>query len=201
MSPEIRQSGTRAYRKRRRAEDEERTRLRITEATVKLHQEVGPRRATVSAIAAEAGVQRATVYRHFPDQLSLFQACTAHYYGQHPNPDFTAWAEISDPAKRLGHALGEMYAWFAETEEMLSSVMREPDITPAPIREGFLDYVEAVIDAVMTGRPERGAARKRARAAVAHATSYFTWESLCRDGGLSNADAVRLMIGMVESAA
>src|SRR3954468_8634505 len=70
---------TRPYTKRRRAELEEETRRRITAATVELHREVGPARTTISAIAERAGVERLTVYRHFPDDRSMFEACTSHY--------------------------------------------------------------------------------------------------------------------------
>jgi AcrR family transcriptional regulator len=34
--------------------------------------------ATITAIAQRAGVQRHTVYSHFPDEQSLFRACVAH---------------------------------------------------------------------------------------------------------------------------
>ena len=88
---------------------------------MKLHGTVGPARTTVSAIADEAGVQRATVYRHFPDDQSLFDACTAHFYGLHPRPDPEAWASIADPDERLRKALADLYAWYGETEEMLSN--------------------------------------------------------------------------------
>ena len=79
MSTEAPTAETRRYRKRLRAEQEQQTRQAITEAAVKLHGTLGPARTTVSAIAEEAGVQRATVYRHFPDEPSLFQACSARH--------------------------------------------------------------------------------------------------------------------------
>ena len=100
----------RAYRKRRRAEQEEETRLRITEAAVDLHGSVGPARTTVSAIAERAGVQRATVYRHFPDEEALFAACSSHWAALNPPPDPAAWAEIADPDERLRRALSELYS-------------------------------------------------------------------------------------------
>ena len=58
----------RPYTKTRRAELEQQTRERITEAAVELHGSLGPARTTISAIAQRADVQRATVYRHFPDE-------------------------------------------------------------------------------------------------------------------------------------
>src|SRR6266566_10389 len=98
---------TRPYRKRRRAENEAQTRLRITEAAVKLHGTVGPARTTIKDVAAEAGVQRATVYRHFPDIASLFASCSAHWASLNPPPDPTTWE-----GKRLDDALTELYAWY-----------------------------------------------------------------------------------------
>src|ERR671919_3041346 len=92
---------TRAYTKRRRAESEAETRQRIAEAAMKLHGTVGPARTTISAVAEKAGVQRATVYRHFPNEEALFAACSAHWRSLYPPPDAGAWAAIADPEERL----------------------------------------------------------------------------------------------------
>src|SRR5437588_5595271 len=109
--------GRRRYRKRKRAASELETRRRITEATVELHQTVGPARASVKAIAERAGVQRATVYRHFPTEETLFEACMSHYYARHPMPDPGKWASITDADERLRVARDDLYAWYGETEE------------------------------------------------------------------------------------
>src|SRR6185437_2801655 len=90
----------RPYRMKRRAELEEQTRTRITESTVALHEEIGPARTTISAIADRAGVRRSTVYRHFPDEEALFAACSSHWRAANPAPDPAAWAAIADPAER-----------------------------------------------------------------------------------------------------
>jgi len=81
----------RTYRMTRRAELEAQTRLRITESTVALHGTVGPAHTSISAIAEHAGVRRSTVYRHFPDEAALFNACSAHWLAEHPTPDLAAW--------------------------------------------------------------------------------------------------------------
>src|SRR5687768_9128429 len=120
MSGESTQSTRRPYRKRLRAEHEAETRRRITEAAMKLHGTIGPARTTVKSVAEEAGVQRATVYRHFPTDESLFAACSAHWAGLNPPPDADAWASIRDPDERLRHALGELYAWYEWAEPMLT---------------------------------------------------------------------------------
>src|SRR5215210_7954708 len=119
MSNQSSPATRRPYRKRRRAELEAVTRLRIAEAAVDLHGSVGPARTTISAVAERAGVQRATVYRHFPDEDALFDACSSHWMAQHPLPDPTAWAAIENPDQRLRVALGELYDWYADGEHML----------------------------------------------------------------------------------
>jgi AcrR family transcriptional regulator len=191
---------TRQYRKRRRAELELRTRARITEATVALHQTVGPAQTTVKAIAERAGVQRATVYRHFPDVEALFDACTAHFYGRNPMPDPGEWAAIAPPGERLRRALRDLYAWYGRTEPMLSSILRDLDHVPQSARERFLGYFAGVRATLIGGRPERGRARARVAAAIGHAIGFATWRSLTREQGLTDEEAVALMAAMVEAA-
>ena len=203
MSAEATTAEPRRYRKRLRAEQELQTRQAITEAAMRLHGTVGPARTTVSAIAEEAGVQRATVYRHFPDEKSLFQACSSHYASLHPPPDPATWAEIGDPERRLRCALEDLYLWWEEIEEMMLRVLRD-----APLVESMSAQVEAgqayldrVRGLLLRGRPERGAARRRVSAAIGHAIAFPTWRSLTREQGLTRPDAVELMAGMVQRAA
>src|ERR1051326_5965603 len=96
MSIESRNPSRRPYRQRKRAEDQAATRRRITEAAMELHELIGPAGTTVSAIAERARVQRATVYRHFPDERSLFAACSAHWATLHPAPDPSTWENVAD---------------------------------------------------------------------------------------------------------
>lgn len=202
MSNETSTAGPRAYRKRRRAELEQRTRERITEAAVRLHGTVGPARTTVSGIAAEAGVQRATVYRHFPDEASLFKACSAHYWASHPPPDPGQWVAMTDPAARLRRALTDLYALYADTEQMLERTGRDAPLVDAmaePVA-AFLGYLNAVSEILLRGRRERGAARRRVRAALGHVLVFPTWQSLTRNQGLTNDEAVAVMAAMVEAA-
>jgi AcrR family transcriptional regulator len=202
MSGKHGKSRPRTYRKRWRAEQERRTRERITEAAVRLHGTLGPARTTVSGVAREAGVQRATVYRHFPDEASLFAACTAHYWATNPMPDPGAWSSIADPEARLRHALGEMYAFFRRTEGMLEKTSRDAPMVEAmarPVAE-FRDYLNAAAAAIIAGRPERGEARRRVKAAVGHAVAFPTWQSLVRQQALEDTEAVAVMAALVESA-
>ena len=192
----------RKYTKRRRAESEQETRRRITEAAVALHGSVGPARTTISAVAENAGVQRATVYRHFPDDESLFAACSGHWVAMNPPPDPATLSEASDPTTRLGRALADTYAYYCRTETMAENVLRDAPLVDAMAKPVAmrLAYFEAFVDAVVAGRPERGNARRRVKAATAHALAFPTWRSLVREQGLEEDEAVALMAAMVEAA-
>src|SRR5438876_1851182 len=127
---------TRSYRMQRRAESQQQTRLRITESAVALHGTVGPSRTSISAVAAHAGVRRSTVYRHFPDEAALFDACTAHWSAANPPPDLGAWSTIDSPDQRLRVALGELYAFYRRAEPMLDNLFRDETTMPL-VRERF----------------------------------------------------------------
>jgi AcrR family transcriptional regulator len=193
----------RPYRKKRRAELEEETRRRITESAVTLHGTVGPSRTSMSAVADRAGVRRSTLYRHFPDEAALFEACGAHWMQANPRPDLDSWAEIANPDERLRTALDQIYAYWRRTAPMISNLIRDEQTSETVRRRfsGFHDYMDAARDVVMKGRPERGQARVRVRAAVGHALDFATWRSLVREQGLGNSQAVDLMSAMVSAAA
>lgn len=192
----------RKYTMRRRAEKEQETRLRITEAAVKLHGSIGPAQTTISAVANEAGVQRATVYRHFPDEEALFAACSGHWAASNPSPDPSAWREVRDPGARLERALAELYAYYAANAAMLENVNRDRPVVPAMAKPAarMLAYYEAVVETLVAGRPERGRARARVAAAIGHATAFLTWRSLVRERGLDDGEAVAVMAAMVAAA-
>jgi AcrR family transcriptional regulator len=194
---------TRPYRMRRRAELEEQTRRRITESTVALHEELGPARTSISAVAERAGVRRSTVYRHFPDEEALFGACSSHWRAANPPPDPRAWAAIEDPAERTETALRELYAFYGRTEGMYTSLLRDEPIVPIIQRllGDFYGYLRAIQDILMTGRGLRGRWARRTRAAIGHALAFPTWRSLTREQGLDDSDAVALMCALVEGTA
>src|SRR4051812_20414721 len=120
----------RPYRKKRRAELEEQTRLRITESAVELHGTLGPSRTSMSAIAERAGVRRSTLYRHFPDEVAVFVACTTHWRAANPQPDLDEWIAIGDPDERLGTALAELYAYYRQAGQMLDNMHRDEELVP-----------------------------------------------------------------------
>lgn len=192
----------RSYRKRRRAESEAETRRRITEAAVRLHGSIGPARTTIKGIADEAGVQRATVYRHFPDLESLFLACSTHWASINPLPDPSAWRLIADPDMRLRRALTELYGWYAWAEPMLTNVLRDAPLVPASHRAGqaFQLQFDELHGALMDGHRIRGRRRSRLSAVIGHALDFGTWRSLTRDHGLRVYEAIDLMLALAAAA-
>jgi len=193
----------RSYRMQRRAESQQQTGLRITESAIALHGTIGPSRTSISAVAAHAGVRRSTVYRHFPDEAALFDACTAHWAAANPPPDLAAWSAIDSPDERLRVALDELYAFYRRTEPMLDNLFRDEEIMPL-VKERFAalrGYFEAARDTLMVGRGLRSGARRRTRAALGHAVAFSTWKSLVREQGLADADAITFIRALVAAAA
>ncbi len=183
----------------RRAELEALTRRRITESAVALHGTLGPSRTSISAVAKHAGVRRATVYRHFPDEAALFAACTSHWRAANPTPDLEHWAAIDSPDQRLEFALEELYTYYSRTEAMMENILRDEATMPI-VRQlfaGFRDYIAAARDTLMSGRDEMGAPQRRAFAAIGHALAFATWHSLVREQELDTAQAADLMCCLV----
>jgi AcrR family transcriptional regulator len=193
----------RPYTKKRRAELEEETARRITAATVELHREVGPANTTISAIAERAGVQRVTVYRHFPDEPTLLSACSAHWRASHPAPDPSAWPQIADPEERLRTALEAFYAYYRGDEAMMAKVRRDAEVMPnlAATIADLRYFMEAVVAILAAGWGARGRRRELLTAAIGHVLEFETWRSLERRQGLRPERAIELAVGTVRCAA
>jgi AcrR family transcriptional regulator len=191
----------RKYELKKRADGVAETRLRITEAAVELHGSVGPSRTTMSAVADRAGVERRTLYRHFPNEADLFAACSSHYFTAHPWPDLGDWRAIRDPEQRLERALDELYAYYERTEPMFSNVLRDAELVDfareavAPLRE----FLEEATKALLVGRRVRGRRRQLVEGALRHALAFSTWRSLSTNG-IRRPDAVKLITALVEAA-
>lgn len=193
-------AGTRGYTLRARQESVEQTRLRITEAVMRLHERVGPRATTVSAVADEASVTRLTVYRHFPDEDALVMACATHWGRLHPRPDIATWESVADPVLRLRTALTQTYGWSRTAAPMMSRISRDVDAMPGFVATILAEDEQARVVALTPGFAPAGSASRRLPAALAHALRFSTFESLCLNGGLSDQDAVDVMIGAVLAA-
>jgi AcrR family transcriptional regulator len=202
MATRKRRNTPRKYQKKRRAEQEAETRQRIVEAMVDLHREVGPARTTISAIAERAGVERLTVYRHFPDERSMFEACTTHYATVVPQPDPAEWAEVAEPAERLRAALLAFYDYYRRAEDVLTHAARDVPQLPAlaEVLRPWQEFAGGVRKELVEGWGASGKARTRLAATVSHALRFETWLSLARAEGLTDAEAADLMVTLARHA-
>ena len=189
----------RKYDMKRRAKRQEETRLRIVEAAVELHETVGMARTTISAIAEKAGVERLTVYRHFPDERALFSACSGHWSAANPPPEPASWTQIADPEERLRSALTEVYAYYRRTEPMLANVVRDAQVHPITreMAEPFYEHLERMRYVLATGWGVENERLALLLAALGHALDFQTWRSLARQQSLSDEQAIEVMVGMV----
>ena len=187
---------------KRRAKAQEATRLRITESAVELHQTLGPSQTTMAAVAQRAGVQRSTLYRHFPDEAALFDSCRAHWYASHPPPDLARWRAITSLDERLVVALTELYAWYRSTGTMLDALIRDETHVPAVGEQfgAFHARLDEAHELLLAGRGLRGRSRERVSALLRLAVKFESWRALCREGGLLDRQAAELMATAVAAA-
>jgi len=188
---------TRTYTLKRRAEQQADTRKRIVEAAIELHGSVGPALTTVSMVAERAGVQRHTLYAHFPDERSLLMACSALSLERDPLPDAAAWWTIEDRGERLRVGLRAVYDWYQRNAELAACVLRDAEhhalvgeiaaLRYGPYYAAFHDVLGAKLGA-------------KQRAMLHLAISFFTWRTLVRESGLKQAAAVAVMVDAIEAA-
>jgi AcrR family transcriptional regulator len=184
----------RSYRLKRRAARQEETKLRIVDAVVALHGELGPARTTISAIAERAGVQRHTVYRYFPEESEIFRACASRFLSLHPPTDPHAWLVIADPVERLRTGLAAAYAYFRENAALMGNVLRDAEVLP--VGSGFFRLRAAMTEVLAQGWEHAGQ-DPQLRAAIGLAVSFPTWRTLVRDHELEDPQAVELMTRLV----
>jgi AcrR family transcriptional regulator len=173
----------RSYTLRARAESVEATRRAIVEAALALHEELGPLRTSISAIAERAGVQRLTVYRHFPDEVSLYRACGGLYRERHPFPDAARWRQTPPRA-----ALEELYRHYRATAPMWSRVLRDAEESQAlrVAAEPRFRFLRDARDALAAhARGPHG------KAVAAHVAAFGTWRSMTGEG-LTAEEAARV---------
>jgi AcrR family transcriptional regulator len=185
---------TRTYTLKRRAEQQAETRRRIAEAALELHSTVGPAQTTLSMIAERAGVQRHTLYAHFPDERSLFMACSGLADERDPTPEAAAWVGIAEGRERLATGLAAIYAWYERNAAMLAAVLRDAEHHALTRETTELKYAPTlagwheVLGAGLT---------KEQRALLTLALSFHTWRTLTSQAGIATELAVEVMVRTV----
>lgn len=193
----LRKRMTRPYTMTRRAEQQAETRRRIVEAAVELHSRVGPARTNTSMVAERAGVQRHTLYAHFPDERSLLLACSGLVAERDPLPDAEPWRGIADRCERLRAGLQAVYGWYGRNADLAGCVLRDVEqhaLTREIVDLRIVPYMRAYHEVLGTGLGPNQ------RAMLGLMLSFFTWRTLVREGGLNQDSAVALAVHAVDGA-
>ncbi len=195
---------SRKYELKKRAAAMEQTRQRIIEAAVALHLERGPAQTSINAIAERAGVNRVTVYRHFPDTRTLLEACSAHAARLHPPPELEGWRRIADPRRRLETALPQLYDYFRRTEAGWANILRDAELEPLVkemAEKRRMAYLREARDVLLAAWPNRRTRRPLLRAVLGLAVDFRTWQTMCRREELDDRTAVALMVRLAGAVA
>lgn len=188
---------TRSYTLKKRAEQQAETRQRIVEAAVVLHGTVGPAQTTISMIAERAGVQRHTLYAHFPDERSLFLACSGHVFERDPLPDVEDWRRIAERGERLRTGLTAIYGWYERNAELTACVLRD-----AEHHELTREVQMIRTGPVMTAYREvlGNGLKPRQHAMLELALSFYTWRTLAGDTQVKSSAVAEMMAQAIEKA-
>jgi len=184
----------RSYRLRQRAERKDETRRKIVEAAIVLHETKGLSATSMSDVAKRAKVGKVTVYRHFPDEEALVGACSGAYFKRHPLPDLDLWRAVQDASERLSRGLRETYAYHRATEAMMTRVHAEA--REHPVMAAYHAHWRRAADILVAAWTPALRRKRFLRAAIALALGFDTWRTLVREQGLSDDEAVRLMLRM-----
>ncbi|HET7847769.1 MAG TPA: TetR/AcrR family transcriptional regulator [Pseudolabrys sp.] len=186
---------SRPYTLKKRAEQQAETRRRIVEAAVDLHTRIGPAATTFSMVAEKAGVQRHTLYAHFPDERELLMACSGHVQAQDPPPDAAGWRAVKGRRERLTAGLAAVYRWYAGHAQLLSCVLRDAEHHPLVREISRLRFGPVLAE----WHEALGAGLNARQRAMLHlALSFFTWRALVAESGLKSAAAVEAMVQAIE---
>jgi AcrR family transcriptional regulator len=192
----------RKYTQKRRAEQQQQTRQQIVEAAMALHEELGPANTTIKAVAERAGVQRLTVYRHFPDESALFQACTSHWLSLYPPPVLSGWEAMDGAEAHSRAALLAVFDYYRRTEQMWHGAYRDMDLvaTLQDPMDDFEAYLDGVRDDLVTAWQPRGKRKKQLSLTLRHAMRFATWQWL-KEEGLSDKQIVDLVMTWLQEKA
>jgi len=198
MAEQKKSTTPRTYRMGRRQDGLEATRQRIAEAAFELHATVGPAQTSISAVADKAGVQRHTVYNHFPDMTTLVRACTEHGMRVTGIPKAGPWQAIEDPSARLRMGLGELYTYYRANARLIGNVLRDLPLMGVGGVESFTERMGELFGALAQGWRGEAATQRLRMASIGHAMAFETWRSLT-EPGLSDSESVDLMVRFVNT--
>ena len=199
---------TRPYKQRARADEAERTRMRIVEAVFTRLRESPAERIAVDRIAEMAEVARSTVYATFGSRSGLFDAVGRELAARSGyerlldakhQPDARAYL-------RAGlRAASEMFAANRDIYRALRSMAQLDDQAVGGVVRRMDEERTAAMGRLAGRLSEQGALRKGLRVEDAEhvlwmLTSFESFDSLYTNRGLSTDRVVELLTGVAERA-
>jgi AcrR family transcriptional regulator len=172
----------RKYDMAKRAAAVERTRSRIVEATMALHNEQGVAATSWDDIARRAGVGVGTVYRHFRSLDELLPACGDVAFEVLALPDPTQASKIFrgvEGEERVRRLVEEVHGIYERGAPIVEELERQRDLHPHLAERH--DAVQASLDALVRagiGRRPRAGERGTVRALL----DVRTWRAFERQG-------------------
>jgi AcrR family transcriptional regulator len=187
----------RKYRMSKRAEDAQKTRDRIIQATMLLHDEHGVAATSYPMIAERAGIAAANIYRHFPTRGDLVRSCGMHVWAemQPPVPDTApaVFAGIEGLENRLVRLVDEIEAFYARRGYRLGIAARDRGVIPEI--DAFLTAVEAGIGALVREALRPSAPSETAVAIAISLIDYPAWAALARR--IDAPDRQRVLVRLI----
>lgn len=164
----------------------------ILDATWQLVSERGLAAVTMSQIAEQAGIGRATLYKYFPDVETILLAWHEQQVGEHLAQLAAIRAQHRDPAAQL-HAVLTAYAFISRHRgthpgDLAAFLHRDPHLAPA--QQQLLTLVTDLLIAAAA------AGAVRADTAPAHLATY-TLHALTAASSLPDDPAVHRLVDVV----
>jgi AcrR family transcriptional regulator len=188
---------SRPYRQVARAKRQRRTREALLEAAEREFFDGHWERASLESMAANAGVTKQTLLRHFGSKEGLFEQAMARGYSQ------VSAQRLSAPRDDIGGAVENLLDHYEEWGErslsiaaagggtgLLAAVGREA-------RQFHYDWVQHAFGVWLDGL--RGRHRAQRRAALIALCDVHTWWLLSHDLGLGRAEVRATLIGAIEA--
>jgi AcrR family transcriptional regulator len=159
------------------------------DTTASLVHEHGLAAVTMSKIAAETGIGRATLYKYFPDVQAILVAWHERQIGRHLQQLAEAGEQAVGPGQRLEAVLG-MYA-------LIQHEHRDPELAALLHRGEHIVRAQQQLLDFIAGLIAEGAAAREIRDDIAPGElASYCLHALTAAAGLPSQDAVRRLLAV-----
>ena len=137
--------------------------------------------------------------------------CSSLELSDNPLPDSRALQEIADSERRMRVALGDLYAYFRRRERLWANILSDKEMpytndypeareADAKIMKPIFMHWGRMQDTLAEGWEAAAETSRLLVGAIELALDFQTWRTMTRKQGLSDEQAIELMVGMVRCA-